>query len=73
LPERSNRILFNEWVWLESQMYLGWLSAVLCPVWAMENLTELYVRFYVRYVQINYKLKTDLQRCMIGKGSTILC
>jgi len=29
LPERSNRILFNEWVWLESQMYLGWLSAVL--------------------------------------------
>ena len=33
----SDQTLVNEWVWLDSLMYLGWLRAILCPVWAMET------------------------------------
>ena len=32
IARKPDWILANEWVWLESQMCLGWLSAVLCPV-----------------------------------------
>jgi len=65
LAKHPDQILINKWVWLESLIYLGWLSAVLCPVWVMETFrTEL----YLGYIQINYKLKTDLQYCKVGKG-----
>ena len=32
LPDQLDPMLINEWMWLESCMYLGWLSAVLCEV-----------------------------------------
>jgi len=52
-------------VWLESRMYLRRMAKC-SPVSSLGdgNLTEL----YLGYVQINYKLKTDLQSCIVGKG-----
>ena len=48
-------------------MYLGWLIAVLRHSSLGDgNPTEL----HLGHVQINYKLKTDLQCCMVGKGFT---
>jgi len=52
-------------VWLGSRMYLRRMAKC-SPVSSLGdgNLTEL----YLGYVQINYKLKTDLQSCIVGKG-----
>ena len=33
LAKHPDQLLSNEWVGLESQMYLGWLNAVLCAAW----------------------------------------
>ena len=37
LPEHFDRILINEWVWLELQMHKGWLCAVLCEIFRMKT------------------------------------
>jgi len=42
LPKKLNKTVINEWVWLESQIYLGWLSTVLCVRF---GLRELYARY----------------------------
>jgi len=57
LPQHSDWMLINRWVWSESWMYLGWLSAVLCPVWGIETQQNLSRVF----------LMTDLRCCMVGR------
>jgi len=40
LPKQLNKTVINEWAWLESRIYLGWLSAFLCEVWTMKTVCK---------------------------------
>ena len=67
-------ILITEWMWMESQMYLGWLCAVLCAVWSMssrENSILRYVKLWsVQHSQVQ-RMITDSTLKNQSMGSEI--